>query len=79
MKCPYCEQEMEIGTIQSPNELAWLKGSKKHLFGRGEFHEDSVVLSRLSFLSGSAVIAHLCRNCRKVLIDYGEESSDLNR
>lgn len=32
MKCPYCSKEMELGVIQSPNEIAWQKD--KHLFGR---------------------------------------------
>ena len=29
MKCPYCYNQMEIGRLQSPHELAWLKGLKK--------------------------------------------------
>lgn len=78
MKCPYCNNEMEKGLIQSSQEIAWLKGEKKRLFGRAAFHDGSVVLSELSFLKGSAVTAFLCRSCKKVLIDYSDERSDFN-
>ena len=78
MKCPYCGNEMETGLIQSPQEISWIKGEKKHLFGRAELHDGSVVLSELSFLKGSAVTAFLCRECQKVLIDYSDEHSDFN-
>lgn len=69
---------MELGLIQSHHEIAWVKGEKKHFFARAQFHEGSVVLSELSFLKGSAVAAHLCRSCKKVIIDYSEEKSDFN-
>ncbi|MBQ1827205.1 MAG: hypothetical protein II126_04450 [Erysipelotrichaceae bacterium] len=78
MKCPYCNKEMEKGAIQSQQEIAWLKGDKRHLFAKADFHEGSVVLSRLSIIKGAAVTAYLCRDCRKVVIDYSDESSDWN-
>ena len=78
MICPYCGKEMEKGLIQSPQEIAWLKGDKKHMFGRAVWHEGSVVLSQLSVMKGSAVTAYLCRDCKKVLIDYSDKISDYN-
>ncbi len=78
MKCPYCNKEMEAGIIQSPHELCWKKGTKRPAFGRAMFHEGSVVLSKLSFMKGSAVLAYLCRSCSKVVIDYSDRTSDLN-
>lgn len=72
MNCPYCGKEMEKGVIQSPHEISWKK--KKSFFGRAMFHEGSVVLSELSFMSGSAVIAYLCRDCKKIVIDYSENT-----
>ena len=78
MKCPYCGKAMEKGLIQSPQEIAWLKGKKRPLWGRAKLHDGSVVLSGLSVTKGSAVAAYLCRECKKVLIDYSEEMSDLN-
>lgn len=77
MKCPYCNEEMENGVIQSPHEISWK--CKKHIFGRAAFHEGSVVLSELSFLKGSAVRAFCCRKCEKIVIDYKNGDSDINR
>lgn len=79
MKCPYCDQEMEVGVIQSGGELSWYPGLKRRLFGRAQFHRGAVELSGLSFVHGSAVMAHLCRECQKIVIDYGDTDVDLNR
>lgn len=73
MQCPYCNKEMEKGLIQSPQEIAWLKGDKKHFLARAKFHDDSVILSSLSMVKGSSVVAYLCRDCKKVIIDYAKE------
>lgn len=78
MKCPYCGTAMENGIIQSPQELAWFKGANRKFVARARFHEGSVVLSKLSFTKCSAVAAHLCRACQKVIIDYSDVYSDLN-
>lgn len=79
MKCPYCQNEMETGLIQSPQEISWIKGEKRHLFAKSDFYGDAVVLSEFSFLKGSAAVAGLCRRCKKVILDYGDPGSDLNR
>ena len=78
MKCPYCNKEMEKGLIQSPQEIAWYSGDSRRFFNNSDFHEGSVTLSERSLLKGSAVTAWLCRDCKKVVIDYGDENSDLN-
>ena len=78
MTCPYCNNVMEEGIIQSSQELSWKKGIKRPMFGRACFHEDSIVLSKLSIMKGSAVKALLCRKCMKVIIDCADEKSDLN-
>ena len=69
---------MEIGLIQSPWEIAWVKGRKKHFLIRAKFHKGSVVLSKLSQLKDSAVTAHICKKCQKVIIDYSDATSDFN-
>ena len=79
MKCPYCGNEMEQGFIQSPQEISWKKGDKRPFLGRAQFHEGSVILSELSFMKGSAVTAFLCRDCKKVIIDYLDEKADFNQ
>lgn len=79
MNCPYCGKEMEKGLIESQHEINWKSGEKRKIFGASFFHKDSVILSELSFTKGSAVVAYLCRNCKKVLIDYADERSDFNK
>lgn len=74
MKCPYCDQEMKAGVIESPYEINW-KPKKAKLFGAAEFHKDAVVLSEHSFLKGSAVLAYCCDSCKKIIINYCNESS----
>ncbi len=78
MKCPYCNDKMEKGLIQSNHEIAWLPGEKRKLLGRAEFHQGAVVLSELSFLKGSAVTAYVCKKCEKVIIDFSDGNSDFN-
>ena len=79
MRCPYCGKAMEEGLIQSPQELAWLPGRKRPLLGRAQFHDGAGVLSELSMWKGSAVLAFLCRDCEKIVIDWAEGRSDLNQ
>ena len=79
MKCPYCQGEMERGLIHSPHEICWIKGEKRRLFARTIFHEESVLLSKLSFWQGSACVAYHCTACQKIILDYSEEKFDLNR
>ena len=70
MNCPYCNKEMELGVIQSPQEIAWRKGTDIKMFGRAAFHKDTIVLSRLAPLKGSKVDSYLCSRCRKKVIEY---------
>ncbi len=65
---------MEKGVIQSPQEISWNR--KKHLMARAEFYDEAVMQAKLSF-KGSAVVSYLCRECKKVIIDY-EVGHDLN-
>ncbi|GKX29295.1 hypothetical protein SH1V18_17750 [Vallitalea longa] len=76
MKCPYCGKEMEQGVIQSPYEISWDK--KKHLFGSAHGRKESIVLSESTMIKGCAVIAYLCRECKKIVIDYTDEKCDYN-
>lgn len=44
-----------------------------------EFHEDSVLLSKFSYIRGSAAIAYLFRDYEKVIIYYKDGKYDLNK
>ena len=72
--CPYCGGEMEKGMIRSGQEISW--SDKKYFFNRAMFHKKSVLLGELDFLRGTTVEAWLCRACRKVIIDYDEDSGE---
>lgn len=76
MKCPYCNEEMEQGVIQSQQEINWQE--KTHMINRSDLYDGAVRLSKRSFVKGSAVEAWLCRKCEKVIIDYSDEKSDFN-
>ena len=79
MRCPYCDSEMELGLVQSPHEIAWLKGDTKHAFAIAAAHKDAIVLSPLNIknlITGCAVRAFLCRSCKKVIIDYSDNRVD---
>lgn len=78
MNCPYCNEEMEYGLIQSSNAINWLKTEKRKFFFSPSLYPDSITLSTLSMLRGSAVVAYNCRYCKKLIIDYGDPASDLN-
>lgn len=74
MKCPYCNEDMKYGVIQSPHEINWMP-KKAKLFGAAEFHEGAIVLSAHNFLKGSCVDAYCCDKCKKIIIDYSDSDS----
>lgn len=74
MKCPYCNEEMHKGYINGDGRfgLCWLpegeeitlhtkKGIRKH---------GGIVLSSVSIFSPVNLLAHVCKICHKVIIDY---------
>lgn len=73
MKCPYCGKEMRYGVIQSPHEINW-KPKKAKLFGTAQFHEGAIVLSQNNFFKGSCVEAYRCDDCKKIIIEYSDDS-----
>lgn len=74
MICPYCNDEMELGVIQSQHEINWSK--KRRFLSSSAINDDVVVLSEFSFFRGSVVEAYLCRNCRKVIIDFDNSDEE---
>ncbi len=78
MNCPYCNGEMEYGLIQSSSPIGWIKTEKRKFFYNPDLYEGAVCLSKMSAIKGSAVVAYVCRACEKLLIDYGDPTSDLN-
>lgn len=65
MKCPYCGEEMERGSIQS-NGSTLIFSTREHPFCKLA-GKDDVQLAR--GLDAEAE-AHRCQSCKKILIDY---------
>ena len=68
MNCPECGKVMEEGFVQSGARAVWVH--KIHLVSllpkKGE-----VELGR-NLLGYCAIPAHICKGCKKVLMDYSE-------
>ena len=79
MHCPYCSKEMEEGLITNVREIAWFPGLKRRYATFSGPEDGSVLLSKFSARKGSAVIACLCRDCEKIIIDYADNMCDYNR
>lgn len=76
MTCPYCNHEMEKGVIESSREIAWKR--KKTFITAAKFHKDAVVLAPQLYITNTFVVAYLCRNCKKVIIDYDDQTDIMN-
>ena len=74
MNCPYCNKETECGVLQSQHEIRWQEA--RHIFITHK--ENDVMLSERNIWKGSAIKAFLCRECKKIVIDYSNEC-DLNK
>ena len=78
MNCPYCGKEMEKGFIQCRDGVSWQK-EERLVAALSGLSKDSVILARShgSLFSGAAAIAYHCSGCKKIVIDY-EQESDAN-
>lgn len=72
MKCPYCQQEMESGMIQSGRQIFFSKQRKKFLM-LANTSEGDVVVGPMDWLYSSFSIAHHCSSCNKIIIDLAAE------
>ncbi|MGO1477234.1 PF20097 family protein, partial [Alkalibacterium gilvum] len=66
MKCPYCNQEMENGLVQSSRGIFW--GKKKHKFFGIPIHEEEFSIA--DGWNTSAINGYCCRDCQKIIIEY---------
>ena len=69
MKCPTCGQEMEEGVVQSAREIFFAIEPHRFWF---KVKKEEVLLSSHNWTRPTC-IAYLCRNCKKVVIDYAEK------
>ena len=69
MKCPTCGQEMEEGVVQSAREIFFTIEPHRFWF---KVKKEEVLLSSHNWTRPTCV-AYLCRNCKKVVINYAEK------
>lgn len=69
MKCPTCGQEMEEGFVQSAREILFAIEPHRFWF---KVKKEEVLLSSHNWTRPTC-IAYLCRNCKKVIINYAEK------
>ena len=72
MKCPFCGEEMVLGYIQCRDGLNWTP-KKFPVAALSCFAPGRISLTSIPDQSSRTVLAHHCSQCKKVVIDYGEE------
>ena len=66
MKCPYCNGEMEIGILEGGRYLLWAKQPHKI-----SYHPKAGgVLLGEKAVSSVRVDSYICKQCKKIIIDY---------
>lgn len=73
MKCPYCNEEMILGYIRSPQEISW-RTKKDILTNVADKSKGDVILAEGNILRGSTLIAYNCSKCKKIIIDYDKSN-----
>lgn len=68
MKCPYCGETMEKGLIESSEPINFMK--EVRFVNRAKERKGEFNLAKPPFGGHAAVDVWLCRDCRKIVIDY---------
>lgn len=68
MNCPYCGKPMEQGVIESSEPINFMK--EVRLINRADENKGEINLAKPHFGGRSSVEVWLCRDCRKIIIDY---------
>lgn len=67
MKCPFCNEDMEKGFIQSGNFILWTDNPHKiSLLPRGE--KEFLVVK--NYLGGGTIGGYCCRTCKRFILEY---------
>ncbi len=69
MRCPYCNEEMQQGYLQTGQRIAWTK--KIHKISL--LPKDGEVLFANNTIRGTSFQAYICKGCKKVLFDYSDK------
>lgn len=71
MKCPYCENEMEKGYINTDGlYIAWRK--EKFESAKVKKNDDGIQLAKQFVSACNLDNAYCCKLCKKIILDFEE-------
>ncbi len=68
MECPYCGKAMEKGLIESSEPINYMK--EVRIVNRAKESKGEFNLAKAPMGGRAVVDVWLCRDCRKIVIDY---------
>ena len=68
-KCPYCGNELQEGLVQSSHYIFFTEQLHKFSFYPNLYKEKEILLRKNNYLYPNCN-ALICRECKKVIIDY---------
>ncbi|MFQ9892339.1 MAG: PF20097 family protein [Emergencia sp.] len=71
MKCPFCQEEMESGYVQSSHQIMWGK-DKNDTFFMPDKNKDEFYISK-GIWKGSFTKAEYCNKCKRIIISLEKE------
>ena len=69
MECPNCSEKMEQGYLQGMRRVAWVKSKHKVSL----FPKQGEVLLENNNIKDFLLKAWICKNCKKIIIDYSNK------
>lgn len=70
MICPYCNNDMNLGSIQTDNLLSWTPDGESPIGAtRWAKSPNSIVLANYFMLVPAVIDAFYCPDCHKIIID----------
>ncbi|MEG0133865.1 MAG: PF20097 family protein [Clostridium sp.] len=71
MKCPYCNNEMDIGNIECDGRggLLWSDSYHKRSLLSKFMGTDCIILAEAAIFGNTTHLAHSCIKCKKIIID----------
>ncbi len=73
MKCPWCDEEMVQGVLQSAEEIYFTKRERKIILKAIVKNGDIVLNDRDT--SKATCTAYNCPKCERIVVDYGKNNT----
>ena len=79
MKCPYCSKEMEKGFIRNARDSVRWYPEETDTSGFWPENEGSVMLAKLSWVTGAETESWYCPDCRMVITPVPEIEASMDK